>query len=243
VIQSLTCPDSLKSAITRYASSLQELVGEDLLGIYLYGSVARGCYHPAQSDVDVIAVVRDGWEEVEEPSLIETHNDSGLPIDAVVVTESQLQVDAFPTPVVLLVKPISGHTIVRAPDGSKDFLLQRQDTYEAGMALIGPDPKELIHPVPWPLLAESLNFLFPHIVPNFKNPVLMLSRIACAWETRRLCSKREAGEWAVESIGEPFIDMLKTALVEYADGVSHTAIARKKIEEFAALCLQRRAKT
>ena len=65
-IRLLMCPETVKSRVTEYAASLDELLGDDLLGVYLYGSVARGCYHPARSDVDTIVVLNNDSRQVEQ---------------------------------------------------------------------------------------------------------------------------------------------------------------------------------
>ena len=36
-----------------------EILGENLVGLYLHGSIAFGCFNPQKSDVDYIAAVRE----------------------------------------------------------------------------------------------------------------------------------------------------------------------------------------
>jgi len=44
--------------VAALAGRLQELLGPDLLGLYLFGSAAYGGYRPGRSDLDVQGVVR-----------------------------------------------------------------------------------------------------------------------------------------------------------------------------------------
>ena len=155
-IRSLVCPDGLQDRIDKYATGLLRILGENLLGVYLYGSLARGCYHAGSSDVDIIVVTRSGCAQQQHPAILKAHEDAGVPVDAVFVTKEQLNSDVFPTPIGFLVKPIEGHKIVHSPEGSRDFLLQRQDAYDAGVALVGPNPSEIMRPVPWPWLPPSV---------------------------------------------------------------------------------------
>jgi hypothetical protein len=143
--------------------------------------------------------------------------------------------DVFPTPVVCLVKPITDYQIVRKAEGSRDFLLARQDAYEAGFVLAGLPSHDLIRPVPWPLLVASLDYLFPHILLHFKNPVLMLSRIVYAWTHHRLCSKRDAGEWAVAALGTQWAQLIETALVDYASAL-RTSMTSEVLRVFEDHC-------
>ncbi|HET6453527.1 MAG TPA: aminoglycoside adenylyltransferase domain-containing protein [Armatimonadota bacterium] len=219
-----------------YATGLLGILGDDLIGVYLYGSLARGCYHAGPSDVDTIVVTRRDCTESEHPAILRVHQEAGAPVDAVFVTEEQLNADVFPTPISFLVKPIEGHKIVHVPEGRGDFLLQRQDAYEAGVALAGPDPREIMRPVPWPLLAECLDYLFPHIITRFKNPVLMLCRIAYAHANHSLCSKRRAGEWALETFEERWRPVISAALTQYAEGVTGPAATSAVLQEFEEYC-------
>ena len=215
-----------------YATGLLGILGDDLIGVYLYGSLARGCYHPASSDMDIIVVTGRDCAESEYPAILEAHKDVGVPLDAVFVTEEQLNADVFPTPIGFLVKL----KIIHVPEGRGDFLLQRQEAYEAGVALVGPEPREIIRPVPWPLLKESLNFLFPHIVGKFKNPVLMLCRIAYAHANHSLCSKPQAGEWGLEAFEDRWKPIISAALAQYAEGAGSSATSwdLKEFEEYCA---------
>ena len=51
-------PSDIKKALKELQQSLEQIYGEQLRGIYLYGSYARGDFHP-DSDVDVL-IVLDG---------------------------------------------------------------------------------------------------------------------------------------------------------------------------------------
>ena len=238
-IQALQCPDLLKHKIAAYCAEMIEVLGNDLVGVYLYGSLARGCYHSAASDVDIIVVTRGQCKELDTSAILQVHRNVGVPIDPVFITEAQLRIDAFPTQVLFLVKPTldyKNERIVYVPEGRGDFLLQRQDVYEAGVALVGALPKDQFNSVPWPLLAQSLDYLFPYIVSHFKNPALMLCRIAHAWTHHNLSSKKQAGEWATEALGGQWSPVINTALAEYANGVTNSIIPATTLSEFEDFC-------
>jgi hypothetical protein len=53
--------------LTRFAESVQAELGEDLYGLWLYGSRARGEPRKEESDVDLLLIAREGaadWERV-----------------------------------------------------------------------------------------------------------------------------------------------------------------------------------
>ena len=44
----------------RFCEACRRIIGEqDLVGVYLHGSAAMGCYHPAVSDIDLLVVITD----------------------------------------------------------------------------------------------------------------------------------------------------------------------------------------
>src|SRR5438477_12189344 len=51
-----TCSKVIQSEVNTLHTGLQRLLGQNLLGIYLHGSLALGGFHPTRSDIDVIAV-------------------------------------------------------------------------------------------------------------------------------------------------------------------------------------------
>ena len=236
-IESLECAYAVRRKIARYSRDLLDILGDDLMGVCLYGSLARGCHNAATSDVDVIVVVGPNCSGLDESRVLEVHRSAGISIDAVFVTEDQVHLDAFPSPLMFLVKkPMDDCTIVHVPEGRRDFLLQRQDAFEAGVWLVGPAVADLLRPVPWSLTAESLDYVYRHIVTHFKNPVLMLCRVAYAWTHRELCSKKRAGEWARTALDARWASTLETALAEYAAGCAKSSIPVDEIQAFEDYC-------
>ena len=52
----------------------QDVLGEKLVGLYLHGSLAFGCFEWSRSDIDFIAVVREELSPEEKHAII-----AGLP--------------------------------------------------------------------------------------------------------------------------------------------------------------------
>ena len=51
-----TCSKVIQSEVNTLRTELQRLLGHDLLGIYLHGSLALGGFHPTRSDIDVVVL-------------------------------------------------------------------------------------------------------------------------------------------------------------------------------------------
>ena len=60
-------PSDVRSRVEEWTTSLEATLGEDLVGILVHGSVARGEYRPGESDVDAIVVLLAPGEVVATP--------------------------------------------------------------------------------------------------------------------------------------------------------------------------------
>ena len=45
--------------LDKIVNQSRKILGEELIGIYLHGSMAMGCFNPDKSDIDLIFVIRD----------------------------------------------------------------------------------------------------------------------------------------------------------------------------------------
>ncbi len=51
-----TCSKVVQSEVNTLQTELQRLLGQNLLGVYLHGSLALGGFQPGRSDIDIIVV-------------------------------------------------------------------------------------------------------------------------------------------------------------------------------------------
>jgi len=61
-MDALRAPQYIRDPLNRLGERLHQLLGENLTGIYLHGSLAFGCFHPDSSDIDILIVVHDRLE-------------------------------------------------------------------------------------------------------------------------------------------------------------------------------------
>ena len=71
--------DSFEKYLTRFVEAAQEAISENLLGVYLHGSAAMGCFNPKSSDLDLLVGVRAGLEDLTKrrfmDKVVELHED------------------------------------------------------------------------------------------------------------------------------------------------------------------------
>ncbi len=56
--------------VDRVRDLFQRLIGIDLIGIYLHGSLAMGCFNPHRSDVDLLVVAQDALSSAQRRTLV-----------------------------------------------------------------------------------------------------------------------------------------------------------------------------
>jgi predicted nucleotidyltransferase len=235
-LKNLSCSLHIRNAIRRYRTLLVEEARENLVALYLFGSLARGCYNERTSDVDLLAVSSKPYSTEVASRIAGLHSQSRLTGDVIFVTVEQMKADCLPTPVDFVVKPDG--RLFRNESGSMDFFINRQDVYECGIALLGPPAKEIVPAVLWPLLSESLLSLLPHIADRFKNPILMFCRIVYAVHHRSLCSKVVAGQWAKEHLDKEWREVIDAALAEYTAGAAQIDHKQDAVISFGRYCEQ-----
>lgn len=54
------CPEPVRTQINNLLDMLQQTLSNNLVGVYLHGSLAMGSFNPARSDLDVLVVTREG---------------------------------------------------------------------------------------------------------------------------------------------------------------------------------------
>jgi hypothetical protein len=219
--------------IQAFVSTLITIHGNNLMSVFLGGSIARGCGNLKTSDVDLLLVMNHPTPESAKKNLLGLVRQQRLCYDITAATLDQIGDDVFPTPTDFLIK--MNRNIVHQPGGSKDFLLQRQDLVEAGWDLYGKAHREYLKPVPWHLLRRCIEHIFCNILDRFKNPALMFCRVAFTLKKHRLCSKVEAGRWGTETLDPHFRPLIQTDLDAYLNG-RRANLARRSLQEFESFC-------
>lgn len=196
--------------------SAGEVLEEQLVGMYLFGSLSSGDFDPVSSDIDFLIVTEDMLDEKSIADLEKMHQriwDSGLKW-ALKLEGSYLPLGhlphyeksdrAYPT--------VNEGKFFLAPHGS-DWIIQRYIIREDGVALAGPDPKSLIDPVgPDEIRRAVRGFLngwwFPLLadLPRLENrgtdyhayAILTMCRSLYSLKFGTIVSKPAAATWAKE---------------------------------------------
>ena len=189
---------------------------ESIQAIFLIGSVARGAHNSHTSDVDLLVVLDDNYSVVQLGKAIEVLKSSVHPVDATMIRDSILRNIQYPTWIEAQIKPRGNEVWPTEP--KRDALLSIQDAAECGLWFGGYDRHYEIPKVPWDFLQQSINYIFPFLRTHFKNPSLSLARAAYTYKIRRMCSKIEAGTWALSEFEAKYHQMIANDFSSYRAG-------------------------
>jgi hypothetical protein len=218
----------LDELLEQFTASMGEILGDDLVGLYLQGSFVLGD-GDAYSDVDWIAVTKVRPD---------TAPGSGASGDARPVLRARYGVGPAPRRLVLPERApashrahprralVPGQRLVVELDTHCNTGVVRWIVREHGIALAGPDSKELIDPVSRDALRDEMPGAmeawadWARTIPISRRAVTLLvvsfCRMLQTLETGTVTSKREAGEWGIRALSE-WADLIQAAMDDRPD--------------------------
>ena len=211
------------------------LLGDDLLGVYVHGSIAFGCFHPQKSDIDFLAVVRRALTPKEKAHMIRlllrlAPEAPEKGIEMSVVLADDCRIFTHPTPYQLHYS-IAHHaayesdmpgTLARLTGCDPDLAAHFTVTRAVGIALMGPAPQDMFAPVPREAYLDSIRCDVENAVSDvMENPVyilLNLCRVLAYIRDGSVLSKAGGGEWGIAHLSSAHRPMLEKALDAYRTG-------------------------
>ncbi len=213
----------------------RQIFKENLTGVYLHGSMAMGCFHPVKSDIDLIVVVR---EQITDQQKLQFMNDivelnAAAPakgIELSIVMEKDCRDFRYPTPFTLhfsnahlqwfLDNPAD---YIRKMNGvDKDLAAHFTIIKNYGMVLYGAEIDDVFADVPRNAYIDSIWFDIENAKEEItENPVyviLNLCRVAAFLKNDLIVSKKQGGEWALQSLPSQYHPLISLALQSYASG-------------------------
>jgi hypothetical protein len=243
---------------------MQGVLGDQLVGLYLYGSLSSGDFDPASSDVDFVAVTRDAIAENDSAfeHLREMHGRvaaSGLPF-ATNLEGSYIPLAGWRRydPATAWHPTIGHDWPFKLGFHDANWVIERAIVRERGGVLYGPPPETLTDPIsPQQLRAATCQQLADVWRRRIEDPdwpragmyaafaVLTLCRALYTLQHGAFCSKPVAAAWAAQTHPD-WESRITWALAHQADGVDMTAaefdetlvMMREAFAEARSLCGQ-----
>ncbi|MBI2850875.1 MAG: DUF4111 domain-containing protein [Chloroflexi bacterium] len=213
----------VNSVVDDLLTRVKAVLGSNLVGLYLHGSLALGAFVPNRSDIDVVILTADVISDKESSDLKEMHAQiearrlpSTPELEVAYVPVKNLQQDfagAFPH--------FYGGEVLRL----EKYLIERHVLREHGVVVAGPDPKMLVVPILPDELKQAVILEFQHHwVPMLRDTkelqhpgyqvyaVLTMCRILYTLEHKTIVSKSAAAAWAQQILPEPMSGLIQRAL-------------------------------
>lgn len=226
----------LDKIVTLFKDELRE----NLLGIYLHGSLAMGCFNPIKSDIDFLIVVKEKLMPANNSRIAQIalslhdemskgSNERG--IEFTIILENYLTSFVYPTPFEFHYSDYHREKY-RADENylcggfeDEDLASQIVVAYERGIALYGKPLSELYEPIDSKYylasILQDVEGCAEEIADNppaYLTPMyltLNLCRVLYFIKEGKVSSKQEGGDWGLNALPQAFHPLIRQCLHEY----------------------------
>lgn len=193
--------------------AMQAVLGENLVGLYLFGSLVTGDFNPETSDIDLLAVTESGINDREFEQLDRMHLDfiARNPewhnrLEVAYLSTSALKTYRWQTSNIGIISPGEPFHIKEA---GYDWLINWYNVLTKGVSLFGPPPEAVIDPIS----KEEFIQAVAHQAEDWRDWVYnMRTRPGQAYAIQTICralysyrtgeqaSKKQAALWAQQEL-------------------------------------------
>lgn len=246
------CPPITRSQVERLVQALRVVLNDNVVGMYLHGSMAYGCFNPLHSDIDIMVVT-------DEPLTNEIRRSLGVYL---------LQISNNPTPLNMtfiakqtldeLKRPVnfefryneSRRKLMKSDiiDGKwHDWSASQTELYLIsyfkmvslfGITLYGEPVDRVFQEVPEEIYKASILDDYTTYVSSIENKpvgsILNMLRVYRYLQTGDVVSKDAAGAWGIEALPEA-TDLISTALTIYRGSLSQVEFDPQNLNDFIEL--------
>ena len=212
-------------------ANVKEILNEQFVGMYLYGSLANGDFDE-HSDIDVLIVTKEEISAGIFSALQQLHkriNQIDSPwaaqIEASYISQAALR-RFDPTNTLHPHMDRGDEEVLHMMSHESDWIVQRHILHERGIVIEGPDLQRLIDPVSRDELRRAVAGVLPlWIQPVLENPslihkrgyqsycVLTLCRMLYTLKHGKIASKPAAAKWALENLDPKWRLLIERALI------------------------------
>jgi aminoglycoside adenylyltransferase-like protein/nucleotidyltransferase-like protein len=211
-------------------TNVKEILKDQFVGMYLYGSLSAGDFNPETSDIDFLFVTSDSLSEEKIAALEAMHNKTwatslkragkleGAYVPLQLIPQHDANGPACPT--------VNEGQFYVAQLGS-DWIIQRHVVREYGVVIEGPNPKTLIDFVSpdeirsavlavlqewWFPMLDDPSWLRDHDSGYHAFAVITMCRVLHALEYGSIVSKPKAVQWAQRRLPDPWKQLIDKAV-------------------------------
>lgn len=225
-------------------------IKDDLVGVYLHGSLAMGCFNPETSDVDILVICKSKMtnesKKIIIKKLLKLTQGKRNQLEMSIILERYVKDFVYPTPYELhYFHPnyLTDENYICGGEGfcDPDLAGHMVVTYHRGVTLFGEEIKDLFKPINRQYYIESI-FNDIEDASNLitDNPTyftLNLCRVMYFLKEGKIASKKEGGEWGVRNLPEDYKTIVVRCLSVYKGEVKAIYIDNNDLAHFATWML------
>lgn len=248
-MDAIRAPRPIRDLLDRIGGRFQWVLGENLIGIYLHGSLAFNCFNPATSDIDFLVLAKDRLDaatkrRIAKELIVLSRDAPKKGLEMSVVTQASLRDFRYPTPYEF---HFSNEWIQRYEADEVDLEAERTDpdlaahltvVRERGVRLVGAPIEEVIPPIPRHAylrsIANDAEYATRNLAADPVYGVLNRCRVLAFIHEGIITSKAEGGLWAVRHLPADFVPLAQAALDAYAQGDQMRHANEEQLHAFAA---------
>lgn len=247
------CPEDVRRQVDSLANGLCRILADNLIGIYLHGSLAMGGFNPQRSDVDLLVVARRGMRvqtKREVAGLLLRCSNDPRPIEISFLSQAQVRPWWHPAPFDFhFGEDWREELEAQMADGrwrtwndethvDRDLAAHITVTLSRGICLYGAPFAEVFPPVPHEDYLDSIlsdvDWARERIVENPVYFVLNACRVLAYLSEGLILSKDEGGAWALAGLPSEFHPTIAVALDIYRGEAEPGALRAEYVAPFAA---------
>ncbi len=246
--------DLLKMIADTFVNRSRKILGDNLVGIYLHGSAAMGCFNDKKSDIDLLTVVSDtpsGAVKLRYMDMVTALNASAPPkgIEFSMLRRAVCRPFVYPTPFELHFSATHLMWYRRDPrdyiskmNGTdRDLAAHIMITRHRGQCLWGEAIQSVFEDVGEKAYLDSIWRDIEHAGEDIlETPVytaLNLCRVLAYKREKLILSKQEGGQWGLKNLPESCGRLIRKALDDYASA-EEAAFDECELRSYAEYMMQ-----
>jgi Domain of unknown function (DUF4111)/Nucleotidyltransferase domain len=214
------------------AADLAGILGGDLVGVYLHGSLAMGCFNPDRSDIDLLVVTHQALAPQQRRAVAElmlARSGAPYPAELSVLTTQQLHPWRHPAPFDFhyselwrqsLTQQLTSGQLESGPRTDPDLAAHITTLRARGRVVRGAPIKAVFPQVPeadfYQALLADLEWIRQHSSQVYG--VLNTCRVLAWLGGRGVLSKAEAADWALDTLPAAYRATISKARSAYRQG-------------------------
>jgi|SRR5579884_1957291 len=245
------CSKVIKAEVNTLQTEFARVLGGNLSGIYLHGSLSLGGFQPTRSDIDMIVTTSKRMSVDDRRSLIELLlriSKFPCPVDVWFLAEQDINPLQLPLPFTMHYDEALREEYEQAlrsdawqqwnehPQYDSQLIIYLTVLQQKGLCLSGKPIAEAFPPVPEQTFRDTLvnNFQVwrEHPLQDLVAFVLNTCRIDAYLREGDLLSKDEGGSWGLANVPESFHPLIQQSLALYRGERLGRPVQRTFLEAF-----------